>query len=102
MFEHWLVYTFEKLYLMAALLAAIILTTVLTAYTYSANLYKRRKYSLLALLTVVLVLQTAQFLAVVSPPREITFFVQVQLMSLCLLGPVFFFTFKRPRVTTTS
>jgi signal transduction histidine kinase len=91
MFEHSLVYTFEKLYLMAALLAAIILTTALAACTYSANLPGRRKSSLLALLTVALVLQTAQFLAVVSPPREAPFFVQVQLMSLCLLGPGFFY-----------
>lgn len=76
MFEHSLVYTFEKLYLMAALLAAIILTTVLAACTYSANLDKRRKFSLLALLTDLLVLQTAQFLKTAgsqTPGLEIRF-----------------------------
>lgn len=94
MFEHSLVYTYEKLYLMTVLLAAIILTTVLAAYTYSANLYRWRKNALLALLFVVLTLQTGQFLAVVSPPPEVGFFVKLQGASLCLLGPLFFFTFK--------
>ena len=90
LFDHALVYNYEKFYLMAVLLAAIILAAVIAAHTFCANLTRMRKSSLLALYGLVLILQAAQFLAVVAPPKELAFYVGAQCIALLMLGPVFY------------
>ncbi|MDO9533859.1 MAG: hypothetical protein Q7J85_00680 [Bacillota bacterium] len=90
LFEHELVYNFEKFNMITVLLTAIILTSVLVAYTLCANLSKEEKNSLLFLHGLVLAIQTGHFLAIVSPPREFVFFIKLQYVSICLLGPAFY------------
>jgi hypothetical protein len=90
LFDHALVYNYEKFGLMAVLLAAIILTAVTAAHTFCANLPRMRRGSLLALHGVVLILQTSQFLAVAAPPKELAFHVSAQCIALLMLGPAFY------------
>ena len=90
LFDHALVYNDEKALLMAVLLAGVVLTSALAACIYSVNLHRRQKHTLLAMHAVILIIQAGQFLAVVSPPRELPFLVKAQVVGLCLLGPLFF------------
>jgi len=90
LYDHALVYNYEKFYLMFVLLAAIILTVILATHAFCVNLPRRNKNSLLALHGVVLLLQTSQFLAVVAPPKELTFHVSGQGIALLMLGPAFY------------
>lgn len=83
------VYNYEKLYMVTALLFAIILTVTLTVYTYCSLLRRERKIALVILQLIILLLQTAQFIAILSPPRELIFFTLIQGTFFCLLGPGF-------------
>lgn len=90
LFPHELIYTYEKLYLLAALLPAIISTTAISAHIMCSYLDPAPKKALFLLAAVILTLQAGQFLAAVSPPRELPFFAALQGSSFCLLGAVFY------------
>jgi len=85
-----MVYNMEKFWLLAAVLGAVVLSTVLAVCFYCGNLPAERKKPLLVLQGVILLVQSGQFLALAAAPAEIEFFVRVQSSGLCLLGLLFF------------
>jgi len=89
-FEYELVYNNERFYTCLVLLFSIILTSVIITYTLFRVRSKEQRAGSLFLNVIILVYQTSQFLVVVSPPRELYFFVSLQCIGFCILGPAFY------------
>ncbi len=76
--------------MLAAVFGAVILSTTLAVCFFCSSLPANRKYTLLALQMLILVIQCGQFLSLAATPAEIEFFVRTQTSGLCLLGLTYF------------
>jgi len=87
-YEHEILYNFEKLYLMSGMLISIIITTIIGVYNYSRIYEKKNKVIRLTLYSVILIFQTVQFLIPVLPPIDIGFFLVLQCTCFYSIPPV--------------
>lgn len=90
MFDYELVYNSERFYTVLILLSAIILTSIIATYAQFRVRNREQRIEALLLNAIILIYQAGQFLAVVSPPKELAFFVSLQCIGFCLLGPAFY------------
>lgn len=90
MFEYELVYNSERFYTILILLLAIIFTSIISTYAQFRVRNREQRIGALLLNAIVLIYQMGQFLAVISPPRELAFFVSLQCIGFCMLGPAFY------------
>lgn len=84
------VYNMEKFWLLAAVFGAVVLSTVLVVCFYCGSLPAERKRTLLVFQSIILAVQSCQFLTLAATPAEIELFVRMQTSALCLLGLSFF------------
>lgn len=90
MYEFELVYNSERFYTIFALLFGIILTSIIATYSLLRIRNRGHRIGAFILNVIVLIYQTSQFLAVISPPKELTLFASIQCIGFCLLGPAFY------------